>query len=184
VNAGFSRKVGEANFGSRGASVNLELELESSVVSDADKMHEKIRSLFALAKNAVDEELRNGNGNGKPENNPAASKPEDSTPHATVCSGLRHRRDEREGGQVLDREVRQTALLQVPAEGNQREGKEVAVKRFCENTLCGHPGAKVVAVSVRNARDQRRTLCATCEEVFSWASSTGRCRPKRRTGGR
>jgi len=62
LNAGFSRKVGEANFGSRGASVNLELELESSAVSDADKMLERIRSLFALAKRAVDEELHNGNG--------------------------------------------------------------------------------------------------------------------------
>ena len=28
LNCGFSRKVGEANYGSRGASVNLELEIE------------------------------------------------------------------------------------------------------------------------------------------------------------
>ena len=70
LNAGFSRKVGEANFGSRGASVNLELELESSLVSDSDKMHEKIRSLFALAKKSVDEELRNGNA-GKQDSAPA-----------------------------------------------------------------------------------------------------------------
>ena len=86
LNAGFSRKVGEANYGSRGASVNLELELESSVVSDADKMHERIRSLFALAKKAVDEELRNGNG-AKPETTtPAAVKPEVSNPKGPVCS--------------------------------------------------------------------------------------------------
>ena len=32
LNAGFSRKVGEANYSSRGASVNLELELESSMI--------------------------------------------------------------------------------------------------------------------------------------------------------
>ena len=62
LNAGFSRKVGEANYGSRGASVNLELELESSMIADPDKMHEKIRALFGLARRAVDEELRNGNG--------------------------------------------------------------------------------------------------------------------------
>ena len=29
LNAGFSRKVGEPNYGSRGASVNVELELEN-----------------------------------------------------------------------------------------------------------------------------------------------------------
>ena len=35
LNIGLSRKVGEANFGSRGASVNLELEVESGLVRDA-----------------------------------------------------------------------------------------------------------------------------------------------------
>ena len=30
LNAGFSRKVGEANYSSRGASVNVDLELESA----------------------------------------------------------------------------------------------------------------------------------------------------------
>ena len=33
LNCGFSKKVGEANFGSRGASVNLELEVESDLVA-------------------------------------------------------------------------------------------------------------------------------------------------------
>ena len=57
LNAGVSRKVGEPNYGSRGASVNVELELESSAAQDADVLHQKIRGLFAIAKNAVDEEL-------------------------------------------------------------------------------------------------------------------------------
>lgn len=57
LNAGVSRKVGEPNYGSRGASVNVELELESAVVNDTDALHEKIRRLFALAKKSVDEEL-------------------------------------------------------------------------------------------------------------------------------
>ena len=57
LNAGVSRKVGEPNFGSRGASVNVELELESAVVNDTEALYEKIRRLFALAKRSVDEEL-------------------------------------------------------------------------------------------------------------------------------
>ena len=57
LNAGVSRKVGEPNYGSRGASVNVELELESSVVNDTEALYEKIRRLFALAKKSVDEEL-------------------------------------------------------------------------------------------------------------------------------
>jgi len=57
LNAGISRKVGEPNFGSRGASVNVELELESSAAQNTDVLHQKIRGLFAIAKSAVDEEL-------------------------------------------------------------------------------------------------------------------------------
>lgn len=71
LNIGLSRKVGEANFSSRGASVNLELEVESGLVREPDQLHEKIRSLFSLAKRSVEEELngqshaaQNGNGNG------------------------------------------------------------------------------------------------------------------------
>ena len=60
LTAGFSRKVGEANYSSRGASVNLEMEVESSTIDSPDRMHHKIKSLFALARKAVDEELKNG----------------------------------------------------------------------------------------------------------------------------
>jgi hypothetical protein len=58
---GLNRKVGEANYGSRGASVNFEVEIESSLVRDPDELRTKIRYLFGLAKEAVAEEL-NGNG--------------------------------------------------------------------------------------------------------------------------
>jgi len=36
LNIGFNRKIGEANFSSRGASVNLEIEVESGVVREPD----------------------------------------------------------------------------------------------------------------------------------------------------
>ena len=66
LNAGISRKVGEPNYGSRGASVNVELELESAVVNDTEALHEKIRTLFALAKRSVDEELGMSTSGGTP----------------------------------------------------------------------------------------------------------------------
>jgi len=76
INVGLSRKVGEANYGSRGATVNLEIELESSLASQPDQLHDRIRQLFRLAKSSVDEEL-NGHGdasspaehNGRPASN-------------------------------------------------------------------------------------------------------------------
>ena len=57
LNAGLSRKVGEPNYGSRGATVNLQLEVESSLVNDPEALMSRIRRLFQLARQAVDEEL-------------------------------------------------------------------------------------------------------------------------------
>jgi hypothetical protein len=57
LNAGFSRKIGEPNFGSRGASVNVELELDSNLIRDPDALCDRIRNLFDLARRSVDEEL-------------------------------------------------------------------------------------------------------------------------------
>jgi hypothetical protein len=43
LNVGLSRKVGDANYGSRGASLNVEMELESALVAEPDKLRERIR---------------------------------------------------------------------------------------------------------------------------------------------
>ena len=47
------------------------------------------------------------------------------------------------------------------------------MKEFCENEFCDSPGAKVVPVSVNRAADQRRTLCTTCEEAYTWGVQHG-----------
>lgn len=60
LNAGLSRKVGEPDYGSRGASVNLELEVEGHLANEPEALMERIRRLFALARTAVDEELNGG----------------------------------------------------------------------------------------------------------------------------
>jgi hypothetical protein len=64
LNVGFTKKVGEANYGSRGANVNLELELDSTLVGDAERLRERIKQLFVMAKAAVDEELAGAKSNG------------------------------------------------------------------------------------------------------------------------
>jgi hypothetical protein len=61
VNIGLSRKVGESNYGSRGASVNVEMELDGSLVSEPEKLKDRIRQLFGLVRTSLAEEL-NGNG--------------------------------------------------------------------------------------------------------------------------
>jgi hypothetical protein len=83
LNTGFSRKVGEAHYGSRGASVNLELEVESSMIEKPEKIHQRLHYLFDLAREAVEEELQSqSNTPAKPPASPS------STPaaEAPVCS--------------------------------------------------------------------------------------------------
>ena len=53
LNIGVSQKVGQPNYGSRGASAHLELELESELVAQPAQLQERIRHLFALARDAV-----------------------------------------------------------------------------------------------------------------------------------
>ena len=62
INVGLSRKVGEANYGSRGATVHLEMEVDGGVVRQPDELKKKLRYLFGLAKEAVDDELKGPSG--------------------------------------------------------------------------------------------------------------------------
>ena len=85
INVGVSRKVADNNYGSRGASVNLEVELDSTLIQEPERLQERIRQVFRLAQQSVDEELArqnaanghdngqtaaaNGNGNGRQSGN-------------------------------------------------------------------------------------------------------------------
>lgn len=57
LNVGLSRKVGEPNYGSRGADVHLELELDGTLIDDPERLRDRIRYLFGLARLSVEEEL-------------------------------------------------------------------------------------------------------------------------------
>lgn len=57
ANIGFNRKIGEPHFSSRGASVSLELELDSALLEQPTRLLERIHGAFELARAAVDAEL-------------------------------------------------------------------------------------------------------------------------------
>jgi hypothetical protein len=78
VNLGLTKKIGETNYGSRGASVNVELELESSLVDEPAKLHEPIRQLFGIIRTSLAEKL-SGHGNGR-------DKSANGAPAATPCT--------------------------------------------------------------------------------------------------
>ena len=62
TNIGVSRKVADNNYGSRGASVNLEVELDSTLINEPERFHDRIRQVFRLAQQAIDEELGRQHG--------------------------------------------------------------------------------------------------------------------------
>ena len=47
------------------------------------------------------------------------------------------------------------------------------MKEHCENPCCENPGVKEVPVSVRESADEVRTLCAPCEEAYTWGVQHG-----------
>ena len=58
LNVGASRKVSDNHYGSRGGNVNIELELDSTLALDSQKLRDHIRKLFDLANASLTEELQ------------------------------------------------------------------------------------------------------------------------------
>ncbi len=81
LSVGVSQKVADDHYGSRGASVNLEIELDSGLVTDSARLQDRIRQLFGLVRQSLAEEL-NGNGNGhvQPPRTPAKAAPSSQPP--------------------------------------------------------------------------------------------------------
>jgi hypothetical protein len=61
LNVGASRKVSDNHYGSKGGNVNIELELDSSLAQDSQKLRDHIRKLFDLANASLSEELQSNN---------------------------------------------------------------------------------------------------------------------------
>jgi len=62
LNCGLSRKVADQNYGSRGASINVEVEVESSLAGNPTALKDRIKRIFGLVRDSLNEEL-NGAGN-------------------------------------------------------------------------------------------------------------------------
>ena len=48
------------------------------------------------------------------------------------------------------------------------------MKKYCQNPLCDAEAVKQVKVSVKKPSDERRSLCARCEEAFVWGVQHGK----------
>jgi hypothetical protein len=99
INIGTNRKVGEANYGSRGASVNLEIEVESGLAREPDKLQAKIDYLFDLAKTSVDAQLAAGNQD-------STGDARDHDGNGSHANGNGHDRPQRNGRAATASQVR------------------------------------------------------------------------------
>ena len=57
LNVGLNRKVGEPNYGSRGGSVNMEVELDNSLMQEPERLRETVSRLFAMVRQSLEQEL-------------------------------------------------------------------------------------------------------------------------------
>ena len=72
LNCGLSRKVADQNYGSRGASINVEVEVESSLAGNPTALKDRIKRIFGLVRDSLNEEL-NGASNGQARPNGAST---------------------------------------------------------------------------------------------------------------
>jgi hypothetical protein len=76
LNAGVSRKVGLPDYGSVGASLNIELELDSALLDrDVDAFHARVRDVYVAAHQAVHDELARLRAPVEPPREPPAPPP-------------------------------------------------------------------------------------------------------------
>ena len=121
LNIGLSRKVGEANFGSRGASVNLEVELDSGIVSDQQRFQERVRALYAQARKSINAELD------LPSEGPAIEQPVvQRNGHASAHNG-NGSQSRQVGGSATQSQVR--AIFAI-ARRNRVDPKNLVLERF------------------------------------------------------
>ncbi len=57
LNVGLNRKVGEPNYGSRGGSVHMEVELDNSLMQEPERLRETVSRLFAMVRQSLEQEL-------------------------------------------------------------------------------------------------------------------------------
>jgi hypothetical protein len=76
LNLGVSRKVGLPDYGSVGASCNVEVELDSALIDrDLDAFHARVRDVYVAAHQAVHDELARLQAPAAPSHEPLASQP-------------------------------------------------------------------------------------------------------------
>ena len=132
LNVGLSRKIGEANYGSRGASVNLEFELDSAIVGEPERLQDRIRQMFQLAKQSIDEELHIAAPTATPagNNNTADDHGRRHTPTRSAPNGNGHSRGSQRGASTPPATASQARALCAIAKSQRLDLAALLRERF------------------------------------------------------
>ena len=115
LSIGLSKKIGLPDYGSLGASCNVELELDQALIgSDLDGFHDRVRRTFVACRQAVDDELARhrtagaNNESAEPANRPGHRRvgPMKTTMAAGTATGM---------ATAMATEPIETAMAIVPA---------------------------------------------------------------------
>ena len=123
LSVGLNRKVGEAGYGSRGAHVHLELEVDTALVAEPGRLQERIRELFGLAQQSINEELHGASGAApvsppttNANDNSASEKNRRHTPPRSTSNGNGHSRGQQRGSTIPPATASQVRALNAIAD--------------------------------------------------------------------
>jgi len=160
ISAGLSRKLGQANYGSIGASCNVDFEADATLLDhDLDAFQQRIRNAYVACAQAVNDELtRQQAGSGRNGNGRTSSHSAETT-HATAppngCTQGGNGRNGSNGGgyHATDKQLKYLRQLA-------DQVKDLGVRRLEDlaQKVCGKPVAGLTSLDASSLIDTLKSI--------------------------
>ncbi len=163
LNVGISKKIGQPNYGSLGASCNVQVELPSNLIgSDLESFHRQARKAYVACSQAVNDELawHQGRSNGRVTKayRPIVSAPATSAAGPQNGNGHAADTDHCSGGGVPGASPRQIDYINQLA--RQIRGLDVRRLEELSQRICGLPVAGLSSLDASGLIDCLRAIKA------------------------
>lgn len=156
LNVGLSKKIGQPDYGSLGASCNLEVELDAGLLqNDLDGFHERVQRAYAACRQAVSDELtRQQNGHDQPKVQNGYSRRESQPTNGSVPSnGQSNGRRTTSGGHATSKQLDYAEQLAKQIRGLGKRGLEQLAQKMFDK-----PVADLSAMDASNLIDTLKSI--------------------------